>query len=768
MRDFNETYWANATDGELAAVASSFFREKVNRSKSQDGYIRFGNKGSKAVALANGDRGKWFDHEHNCGGFIPAPGSESRSTYDPTRHRHDDYSDFKYHDSDGNEIDLPEAEPVTPKKSTNEVAAMVWGKSIPIIGTAAHTYLTKRGIMLEGVFAEFVRFNHYNGRMMLVAAARTWKGYGQKGDFVAVQRIYIKPDGTKDRGDDDVAKKSLGTLKSKDGEPAFFIWRGSPDVFICEGPEDAMSCRIAYTEAEMEPPTVVATLGVGRLDEAAGTFPGATFVADGDKIEEATEAARKARGKLVTLTHLDGVHDANEALLAYGAEALAKAMEEAVKVEAEADEPADGEKAKAAKPKQALPAFTLRQLLADTSPMPADIISPRILTPGGMLVLGGAPKIGKSSFVINLLTHLAAGVSFLGFAPPRPLRIYYLQAEIQYHYLRERLQGIKLPEELLKAAADNLVVTPKLRVLLNADGVEAAIASIRQHFPDAPPDIIVVDPIRNVFDGGEDGGTENDNHAMLYFLQERVEAIRAAIDPDCGLLLVHHTRKMARRTVQEDPFQAFSGASSLRSFYTTGMLLHEPVEGEPLRLEIELRNGAAVEPKALERDQGGGWQEVDPDEQRLVRKEYGTRLDAERDRQKHVILRLLFAAAAKEQLFTAKAFSERHEGEAGLGGTRSILDKIATLATAGLIKFRRDASEFGFPPTKSWTGYLVTEGMMFGSSEEVIDPDTGEIAIKGVAVLPSHFKCPNTGSSLQVENPNIWVRHGEVEEEDSE
>ena len=73
--------------------------------------------------------------------------------------------------------------------------------------------------------------------------------------------------------------------------------------------------------------------------------------------------------------------------------------------------------------------------------MPEDIIAPRLLTPGGLLVLGGAPKVGKSDFLISLLVHMAAGVPFLGFTPPRALRVFYLQAEIQYHYLRERHAG---------------------------------------------------------------------------------------------------------------------------------------------------------------------------------------------------------------------------------------------------------------------------------------------------------------------------------------
>jgi hypothetical protein len=78
-------------------------------------------------------------------------------------------------------------------------------------------------------------------------------------------------------------------------------------------------------------------------------------------------------------------------------------------------------------------AFSLGALLDDTSPMPEDIIAPRVLTPGGLLVLGGAPKVGKSDLLISWLVHMAAGVPFLGFTPPRPLRIFYLQAEIQYH-----------------------------------------------------------------------------------------------------------------------------------------------------------------------------------------------------------------------------------------------------------------------------------------------------------------------------------------------
>ena len=184
-----------------------------------------------------------------------------------------------------------------------------------------------------------------------------------------------------------------------------------------------------------------------------------------------------------------------------------------------------------------LSAYTLGALLDDTSPMPDDLIGPRVLTPGGMLVLGGAPKVGKSDFLLNLLVHAASGVPFLRFTAPRPLRVFYLQAEIQYHYLRERLQQLRIDPSVIERARQTLVVTPKLRLLLDEQGAALVAAVIREAFPDVPPDVICIDPIRNLFDGGPGGEGENDNNAMLFFLQSRVEALRDEVAPDAGIIL---------------------------------------------------------------------------------------------------------------------------------------------------------------------------------------------------------------------------------------
>ena len=403
-----------------------------------------------------------------------------------------------------------------------------------------------------------------------------------------------------------------------------------------------------------------------------------------------------------------------------------------------------------------LPTFSLGALLDDDSPLPPDLVAPRVLTPAGMLVFGGAPKVGKSDFLLSWLTYMAAGVSFLGLEPARPLRVFYLQAEVQYHYLRERVKAIRLPAHRIPEARVNFVATPQLRLLLNDAGLAQIIPAICQAFGGEPPDIIAIDPIRNVFDGGESGAGENDNAAMLFFLSQRVERLRDAVNPDAGIVLVHHTKKLGKRQFEEDPFQALSGASSLRGYYSTGMLLFRADETQsPRQVLFELRNGPAIPTKHVDKIQGV-WREVTPGD-RLVLQAYGAKLDAERRRKRDVILQILFEEAAQGRCYTANQLAESFESKAGLGGERTIRERISALATQGYIKFFRNSSEYGLPSvSRTKFGYLCVEAMVLRLVCEP-DPETGEVLVSDRAVLPTHYKCPQSGIALPVENPEKWV-----------
>lgn len=403
-------------------------------------------------------------------------------------------------------------------------------------------------------------------------------------------------------------------------------------------------------------------------------------------------------------------------------------------------------------------AYSLGDLLTDTAPVPADLISKRLLTPGGLLVIGGAPKVGKSDFVLSLLVHMAAGEAFLGFGPSRPLRILYLQAEIQKPYLIERLRQMEMPDSLIRQAQTNLFITPQMKLLLNDEGVDIVRQIVTDSFGDMAPDVIVIDPIRNMFDGGpDDGGMgENDNKAMLFFLQKRVERLRDEINPDAGMILVHHTRKLTKNQFKEDPFQALSGASSLRSYYTGAVLIFRPDEEATTRqLIFELRNGPPI--PAMYADKiGDRWQEVDQNRVRLIRDQYGRKLDAERHRKHDVILEILHEEAAKGRLYTMNQFAETFEGRAGLGSKSTVRERTRVLLTKGYIKcFRRAHPLTDTPPVRSKYGFLCVEGMMLGP--EAIDQETGEIISAAIPVLPTDYVDPGSSAILPVENPDVWV-----------
>lgn len=255
---------------------------------------------------------------------------------------------------------------------------------------------------------------------------------------------------------------------------------------------------------------------------------------------------------------------------------------------------------------QKIPFFSVKEYLDDQSPIPEDIISPRILTQRGLLVFGGPPKIGKSDFLISWLIHLAAGVSFLGMTPSRPLKIFYMQTEIEYDYMKERLQQLKFDKELLAIAASNLIITPKVQLSFSHDEISEIREIVKERFK---PDIITIDPLRNIF--SSEYGNENDNSAMLFFLQKTLEKLRNVINPDAGIVLTHHTKKLSKKMLEEDPFQGLSGAGSLRGFYTTGMVMFSQDEGSTVRqIVFELHNGERVPSKLVDKI-NGSWQLVE-------------------------------------------------------------------------------------------------------------------------------------------------------------
>ena len=246
---------------------------------------------------------------------------------------------------------------------------------------------------------------------------------------------------------------------------------------------------------------------------------------------------------------------------------------------------------------------------------------------------------------------------------------------------------------------------------------------------------------------------------MMFFLKDRIEALREAVNPECGVILAHHTRKLGKHQVKEDPFLALSGASALRGFYTSGLIMHRPDEEKTeRRLEIELRNGAALASKLIDKV-AGQWVELDRNHERLVRQDVGAKHDAERERKGDVIVHMIAEQAEQGRMFTLSQFAAKFENRGSLGGQTSIRERLHVLATKGHVKFVRgeQARDLGLKRDRSKFGYLCVRDMQLRTSGEVMDEETGEVFPAFARVLPTDFMCSQTGALLPVENPEVWV-----------
>ena len=263
----------------------------------------------------------------------------------------------------------------------------------------------------------------------------------------------------------------------------------------------------------------------------------------------------------------------------------------------------DFQKARAANEKPAGPlpkikTVSLVDLLEDDTPDEPDYIAPDFLGPGNFCLIAGPPKAQKSFLLTDMLVAAATGGPFLGtaFHATRPLKVFYLQAEMNRKLLKRRAKMlVHLNPAERQLLRQNLAVTERFAMILNPDGVKVAIESIRQAFPDGP-DIIAIDPLANLFDGeSEDKAPE-----VMQFLTGRIEAIRRAVNPMAAVILVHHSGKKSTEDMARDPFVAIRGSGALRGYYDTGIVIFRKSEdGSERRVHFELRNGESPEPMTV-------------------------------------------------------------------------------------------------------------------------------------------------------------------------
>lgn len=241
-----------------------------------------------------------------------------------------------------------------------------------------------------------------------------------------------------------------------------------------------------------------------------------------------------------------------------------------------------------------------RTLLEEVVVEEPDYIEDGFLGPGNFALIAGPPKAQKSFLLQEMLVSCALGTSFLcgTFTVPRPLRVFYLQAEMNRKLLRKRARAMRfLSNEQREVLSRNLIVTERFHMILDANGVETTVRTIGEAFSDGPPDIIALDPLANLYDGDN----ENDNAQLMRFLVGRVEAVRQKVNPLAAVIMVHHATKAKAEDMARDPFVLIRGAGSLRGYYDSAIVIfRKNEESKARRVHFELRSGESPEPMDVE------------------------------------------------------------------------------------------------------------------------------------------------------------------------
>ena len=177
------------------------------------------------------------------------------------------------------------------------------------------------------------------------------------------------------------------------------------------------------------------------------------------------------------------------------------------------------------------------------------------LLPQGLCILGGAPKVGKAWFVLDLCIHVARGDEFLGL-PATRRKVLYLCLEDSERRIQERLNTITadVPEGLYFALGDITMET----------GICDFLRKRKQEIPELS--LIAIDTFQLIRNPTNDVSYGND-YAELRVLKALAEELGIC------LLLVHHLRKMG----DSDPVNRLSGSSEISGAVDAVYILDKPM-----------------------------------------------------------------------------------------------------------------------------------------------------------------------------------------------
>ena len=185
------------------------------------------------------------------------------------------------------------------------------------------------------------------------------------------------------------------------------------------------------------------------------------------------------------------------------------------------------------------------------------------LIPEGLIVLAGAPKIGKSFLCWNLALAVAQAGNFLSqYEVSEKKNVLYFALEDPERQIKNRLQMI----QPYSALPSNLQIYTSYPIFLGDDGLDQWETTIEEH----QAELVIIDTMHHVLPRNDTGTAYQQDYTLLAPVQQMVHRL------GISMVLVTHTRKMADA---ENPFNMIQGSVGVQAACDT-MLMLTTVDGD--------------------------------------------------------------------------------------------------------------------------------------------------------------------------------------------
>ena len=376
-------------------------------------------------------------------------------------------------------------------------------------------------------------------------------------------------------------------------------------------------------------------------------------------------------------------------------------------------------------------------IVDDDTPLPPEIIE-GLLREGEFMVIAGPPKSQKSLLMQEMAYCIGTGNTLLNrFDVPIPQQVVVVQAEMSKAQLSARLRAVKVNPAEKALLKRNVKFTYRFTKVLDEEGSKDVIDWVDRSCGQDKPQVIIFDPLSNIFAGDD----ENSNVELMKFIRDRIWVLRDQINPKAAVILIHHSNKVNRNQMMENPFLAIRGASAIQGAYDVGLFITKTSEDtQDRRLFFQTR--AVIEPKPMTvHYQDGHMLDRGDAYDRESGVNITDRMSLDRFNQVNKLLGLLFREANRGKYYNKNQFCLKFTDKYRLGSAATIRNHVNTLLTQGWIMLF-DGEQVGEKVIKGGKFLCVKDMPAWDAEAKMVKPN--------MVVRPTHFVDGGTGDIKEV------------------